>query len=83
MELDQAATSSLVLGLQHRVEELWLSAVVSLHLQTLLGYDGRGRCCEVWCEGDTADIYREEMREWAIRVNWDVSGGAVIRSSCT
>ena len=65
------------------LEELWLGAGVSLHLQTLLGYDGRGGCCEVWCEGDTADIYREEMREWAIRVNWDVSGGAVIRSSCT
>ena len=70
MELDPAATSSLVLGLQRGVEELCLGGGVRLHLQTLLGYDGRGRCDEVWCEGDTADTYREEMKAWAIRVNW-------------
>ena len=70
MELDQAATSSLVLGLQRGVKRLLLCAGARVHLHTLLSYDGNGRCVWVRCWGDTADTYREGMRVWAIQVNW-------------
>ena len=77
MELDQAATSSLVRGLQHGVEKLNLgySGRVRLDLQTLMEYDGRGRCGQVTCYRDTGVTYKEEMRTWAARVNWDISEG--------
>ena len=41
-----------------------------LHFQTLLEYDGMGRCEEVRCGGD---IHGEQMEAWANRVNWNVS----------
>ena len=71
-ELDQAATSSLVRGLQHGVEKLVLGFHGRLHIQTLLEWDGRGRCDHVQCYYDTPVTYKEEMRTWAARVNWSV-----------
>ena len=72
MELDQAATSSLVWALQHGVEGLDLWRGVRLHIQTLVEWDGRGRCGQVVCISDT---YKEEMKTWAARVNWSVKEG--------
>ena len=69
MELDQAATSSLVRALQHGVEKLVLQSGVSLHIQTVVEYDGRGRCDEVYWH-DTRDTDREKMKTWAARVYW-------------
>ena len=73
MELDQAATRSLVQWLQHGVKRLVLWDGVRLDIQSLVEYDGRGECNEVGCWGDTADTYREEMKTWAGRINWDVT----------
>ena len=73
MELDQAATSSLVRALQHGVEKLRLWRGVRLHIQTLLEWGGRGRCGRVECRGDTRDTYKEELMTWAARVNWGVT----------
>ena len=67
MELDQAATSSLVRGLQQGVEKLVLHRRVRLHIQTLLEYDGKEGCGEVEYRGDT---YLQEMKTWARRVKW-------------
>ena len=72
MEVDQAATSSLVLALQHGVAELRLWWGARVHVQTLLEYDGRGRCGELECYGETWDTCMEDMKTWAARVNWDV-----------
>ena len=44
-----------------------------LHIQTLLEWDGRGRCGEVRCYNDTWNTYKEEMKTWAVRVNWAVT----------
>ena len=73
MELDQAATSSLVRALQHGVEGLDMYGGARLHIQTLLDYDGRGRCGWVKCYYSTRDTYKEDMKTWAARVNWDVT----------
>ena len=72
MEVDQAATSSLVLALQHGVAELRLWWGARVHVQTLLEYEGRGRCGEVECCGETWDTCMEEIKTWAARVNWGV-----------
>ena len=72
MELDQAATSSLVRALQHGVKELRLWWGARVHVQTLLEYDGRARCGEVECYGETWDTCMEEIKTWAARVNWGV-----------
>ena len=71
VELDEAATRGLVLGLQQGVAVLVLGAGARVHLHTLLDYDGRGRCDVVGCWDDVADFYREVVREWAIRVGWE------------
>ena len=73
MELDQVATSSLVRGLQHGVEELWLGGGARLHIQTLVEWDGRGRCDEVRCSFDARDTYQQEMKTWADTINWIVT----------
>ena len=76
MKLDQTATSGLVQGLQHGVERLHLlggGGPVTLHIHTLVEYDGRGRCGEVRCWGNTSAPYREEIKTWAGRINWDVT----------
>ena len=45
----------------------------SRHLQTLLEYDGSGRCEEVRCGGDNRDIHGEQMeereRQWTLDCN--------------
>ena len=70
-ELDAEATRGLVLGLQQGVAALVLGYGARVHLHTLLDYDGRGRCGVVGCWDDVADFYREVVREWATRVDWE------------
>ena len=74
MEMDQAATSSLVWGLQHGIERLQLGFLgrVRLHIHTLLEYDGQGRCGWVQWWKKTLDTYKEEIKTWTARVNWSV-----------
>ena len=74
MELDQEATSSLVQGLQHGVKRLVLWGGVRLHIQTLVEYDGRGRCGMVRCWFETPTNYLK-MNTWAKWVNWHVTWG--------
>ena len=69
-ELDQAATSSLVRGLQHGVEKLVLQSGVRLHIQTMVEWEGKGRCDEVYWH-DTRNTDREKMKTWAARVGWN------------
>ena len=70
MELDQAATRSLVRGLQHGVKKVHLQDDARLHLETLLEYDGKGRCNYLVCYDSTREVYRDQLRAWAIRVDW-------------
>ena len=44
-----------------------------LHFQTLVEYDGRELCGLVGCWDDTRDTYLEEMKTWAVGVDWDLS----------
>ena len=79
MGVDQAATSSLVQCMQHGVKRLYLglpmlgSDKVRLDIETLLEYDGRGRCEEVVCYYATMKTYRDQLSTWAARVDWAVN----------
>ena len=78
MELNQSATRGLVQGLKHGVKRMELQlgdwGPDTLDIQTLVEYDGRGRCGEVECYNVTSAAYREEIKTWAGRINWDVTG---------
>ena len=50
---------------------------MKLHIQTLVEWDGRGRCSHIRCYHDTWDTYKQEMKTWAARVHWDVSEGGI------
>ena len=50
-----------------RVEETCVPLLTSLTSR----FRGRVRCVWVQCKGDIAVTYREEMKAWAIRVNWE------------
>ena len=73
MDLDQATTSGLVLGLQNGVASLNLHDGARLHIQTLMEYDGRGWCGELVCWDNTRDAYQQEVKTWADRINWIVT----------
>ena len=51
---------------------LYLYSGARLHIQTLLRYDGKGRCDAVQCIGAAWTIYRDQLKEWAARVDWEV-----------
>ena len=79
MGVDQAATSSLVQCMRHGVKRLYLglpmlgSDKVRLDIETLLEYDGRGRCEEVVCYFATLKTYGDQLSTWAARVDWAVN----------
>ena len=43
---------------------------VSLDIRALTLYSGLGKCREIKCWYHTADRYRQELRSWARRINW-------------
>ena len=57
-------------GLQHGVKKVHLQDDARLHLETLLEYDGKGRCNYLVCYDSTREVYRDQLRAWAIRVDW-------------
>ena len=56
------------------VEKVWLKVEVTLDIEALTEYSGQGVCRKVELYGDTSTRYREEMRTWARRRNWRVTG---------
>ena len=71
--LGNEETQAMVWSMESNVECVSLRSDVSLDIAALTQYGGLGKCEEFKCHGDTADRYREEMRSWARRINWNVS----------
>ena len=70
MALDEAATRGLLRALQHGVEMLVLRGSVTLHLPTLMNYDGRGKCKSLHCMDTSRSTYLPQMTAWAEGVGW-------------
>ena len=49
---------------------LILGEGVTLDIKTLTTYSGQGQCHGVYCSGDTAARYSEELKTWAKSKNW-------------
>ena len=56
------------------VKEVWLRAGVSLDMETLAQYDGKGKCESVPLWDDTRERYGAQVDSWAGDMGWDVSG---------
>ena len=58
--------------METRVERVELNEVVTLDIGSLMEYSGQGKCQEVECYDNTAARYRDKLRTWATRRNWEV-----------
>ena len=75
MRLSPEDTAALVQGMKTSVEEVTLGYVggpVELDMNTLLTYDGRGHCGEVWCCGETRVRYGDQLATWGKTMGWSV-----------
>ena len=71
--LGREETLALMQAMELGVEHVILLEEVTLDIEALTEYSGQGVCREVELYNDTADRYREEMRTWAMSINWSVS----------
>ena len=71
VELDEAATRALLRAMQHGVRILDLRGSVTLHLPTLMMYDGKGKCLFLCCRDTSRSMYLPQMMTWAEGVGWD------------
>ena len=71
MALDEAATRGLLQALQHGVKRLFLGRSVTLHLPTLIKYDGGGKCNTLSCRDTSRNLFLPQLTAWAEEVGWD------------
>ena len=71
--LGREETEALVRALETRVEKVQLG-YMDLDIETLVKYNGRGKCMLVSCYSDFADkyIYSQKLKTWAKRIHWEV-----------
>ena len=73
MNLSATDTKCLVDAMVRGVREVWLDDV-SLDMETLAQYDGKGKCESVPLWDDTRERYGARVDSWAGEMGWDVSG---------
>ena len=74
--LSSEVTQCLVTAMRDNVEEVGLGydGDVNINMELITqGYDGRGRCREVWCCHDTGRRYGQHLETWAARMGWKVN----------
>ena len=71
MALDEAATRGLLEALQHGVRSLLLEGSVTLHLPTLIKYNGGGKCDTLGCFDTSRNTLLPQLTAWAEGVGWD------------
>ena len=78
--LDREETQALVQAMESGVEIVELTSI-TLEMETLVSYSGKGRCCEVElnCHDDDPKMWRVNMKEplkiWAMNRDWAVTEG--------
>ena len=75
MELSEADIRALVTAMRNRVDKVYLSGNITLDIEQITKYDGRGRCrylnLRVWEDGRA--WYGDRLRSWAAHVGWTVT----------
>ena len=75
MGLTTADTRALVAAMVTRVQEVVLGGDVTLDMETLARYDGRGVCSRLQLGGATRGRYGDQVEEWADSRGWTRGGG--------
>ena len=70
--LSETETRVLVTAMKDQVEAVRLGDV-TLDMEEVCLYDGRGRCRDLQLDGDTKAMWGERIRGWSARVGWLVS----------
>ena len=71
--LGSEETQALVRAMESGVESVELDEEVTLDIRSLMEYSGQGKCRRVWCHYRSKDIYRDQLRTWAMSRNWTVN----------
>ena len=74
MRLTEPQTRALVIAMTERLEKGRLGDDVTLDIQTLCQYNGRGTCRGLQVYDDTKRRYGEKLRQWGAEVGWAVTG---------
>ena len=72
MELSEEDTRALVTAMRERLETVELLGNITLDIEELTQYDGRGRCWELVAEAVTKTRHGDTLRRWAADVGWSV-----------
>ena len=75
MTLTKPQTQALVTAMTERLERVRLRYDVTLDIQTLCQYNGRGTCWKLQVRGDKRKRYEENLRHWTAEVGWAVTAG--------
>ena len=57
-------------AMESDVKCVMLGREASLDISALTQYSGQGKCKRVYCLNITTDRHREEVKNWALRINW-------------
>ena len=68
--LSSEETQALVRAMESGVKCVALSREARLDISALTQYSGQGKCKRVYCFNITTDGHREEVKNWALRINW-------------
>ena len=70
--LDTEETGALLQAMETSLGRLELFGDVTLDMETLLRYDGQGKCQRIAFIDETATRYRKSLTTWAKRTDWEV-----------
>ena len=70
--LNTAETRSLVTAMARGVKVVRMTGGVTLDMETLAQYDGKGECRMVRMYDDTRRRYADQVKAWARRMKWRV-----------
>ncbi len=71
--LDSEETEALLLAMETNFARLQLEGGVTLDMETLVRYNGQGKCKRLTCINETATRYRKSLKTWAKRIDWIVT----------
>ena len=68
--LNTDETQSLVTAMVRGVKVVKMTGRVTLDMETLAKYDGKGECRMVRMYDDTRERYGDQVKAWARRIKW-------------
>ena len=78
MTLTEPNTQALVTALTERLETVSLFQGLTVDIETLCQYNGRGKCRELVVWHDTRERYEKKFIRWTVEVGWAVTSNGEI-----